>query len=821
MTICFFTLSSLHTNYAQYQLAGQQSDAIKFSNISRLVVHELQKERGRTAAYLGNPDDESLKELNAQRKEADAKIKDLSIWLEAQHYQISLDLAKIQQQIQKIKDIRTAVNQKSNDTNNIIKQYIGVISYFINYKKNVSELYVNRDLFAISSTLEKVEDIKELSGIERAVGANQLRKPKFEFEMYQKFRHLGASIQEGITKLHESAPQNLKNGVKSLIESGPAIQIEDFRRKLYLNSLQGEYENISANQWFDTSTKVIGLMHELNNTISVAGLEITNQKLGEAKEKFIKNIFLILLISLFILITLYIIRKGVTNPLVNMASAIKRLSAGDTKTQIYGKEFENEIGNMANSLEVIRENGIESVQIKSALQSVSTGIVIIDNDGIIIYANHTFRKTLENHKQHISKSYPDFNYNNPIKQNAKLLTHSETCPLFETLKTNVNYILNFENECILNIKAQPVENEFFERLGVVLEIYDETQEIKLQNNIEFLIKNAVNGDLSQRIRFSSNNNFLMSLSNEINHLMETLEITLNSLESMFANLANGNLTLRLDSDNEGIFKNLEQNANKTADNLSQIIKDIINNSNNILNTSDIIAKGSADLSERSQEQAANLQEAAASMEELSTSVKITSNNAKAADDLASNSITIASKGEAVIKNAIGSMEKIQQSSISISTITTLIDEIAFQTNLLALNAAVEAARANEAGKGFAVVAEEVRSLAHRSATASKDIKKLISDSSMYINQGVTYVMETNTVLQEILKSSQDVSSLISKIACSSSEQSIGLELIHRTVSHLDELTQKNAILASESNSSIYVMQEQSHKIDDITKVFKI
>src|SRR3546814_3040503 len=89
----------------------------------------------------------------------------------------------------------------------------------------------------------------------------------------------------------------------------------------------------------------------------------------------------------------------------------------------------------------------------------------------------------------------------------------------------------------------------------------------------------------------------------------------------------------------------------------------------------------------------------------------------------------AGRGGKVADNAVAAMQQIEGSAQKIVDIVSLIDEIAFQTNLLALNASVEAARAGEAGKGFAVVAQEVRGLAQRSASASKDIKELITESN--------------------------------------------------------------------------------------------
>ena len=97
-------------------------------------------------------------------------------------------------------------------------------------------------------------------------------------------------------------------------------------------------------------------------------------------------------------------------------------------------------------------------------------------------------------------------------------------------------------------------------------------------------------------------------------------------------------------------------------------------------------------------------------------------------------------------NAITAMAEINESSATISSIISTVDEIAFQTNLLAVNAAIEAANAGDGGRGFAVIAAEVRQLSTRSASAAREIKALIQDSLLKVAKGTELVTKSGETL---------------------------------------------------------------------------
>ena len=308
---------------------------------------------------------------------------------------------------------------------------------------------------------------------------------------------------------------------------------------------------------------------------------------------------------------------------------------------------------------------------------------------------------------------------------------------------------------------------------------------------------------------------------ERTHAAERLERVVTSLGAGLAELARGDLMARIEAELHDDADGLRRDFNAAAEALQAAMAAIIEVVATIRNDADQISGAIDELSTRSEGQAASLAETAAAVDQITDAVKKTADVVGAAHKVVSAAKSDAERSGQIVREAIGAMGGIEQSSKHVVRIIGVIDEIAFQTNLLALNAGVEAARAGDAGRGFAVVASEVRALALRSAEAAKEIKGLISSSTTQIDHGVDLVGQTGKALERIVAQVVEIDNVVSAIARSAEEQASALQQVDRAVSQMDQSTQRNAEMAQQTTAAARALATQTGELERLTSRFAV
>jgi len=326
------------------------------------------------------------------------------------------------------------------------------------------------------------------------------------------------------------------------------------------------------------------------------------------------------------------------------------------------------------------------------------------------------------------------------------------------------------------------------------------------NETDVVIRTAgEEGKLNTGIALDDKKGAWKTLSEAINHLLESIAIPVLEVNRLINEIAMGDLSQSYELEANGDIRELKQALNTALSNLNDLLGQIAQSAQVVdessaemlsaseemnANTSEI-ASAIAQMSSGAQNQVVKVDESSSLVEAILNTANAMEQKAETINEAAKSGVESSEKGRKMISNVSRSMNDISEfshktsdsikvlteRSKEISRVLSVITDIASQTNLLALNAAIEAAQAGDAGRGFAVVAEEIRKLAEDSRKSAGEIENLIKDVQNDTTQASSIIDTMNKTVAEGNQASEQASEVFNEIA----------ESTQRTLSSSEEI----------------------------------
>ncbi|OOF23049.1 chemotaxis protein [Salinivibrio sp. IB574] len=334
--------------------------------------------------------------------------------------------------------------------------------------------------------------------------------------------------------------------------------------------------------------------------------------------------------------------------------------------------------------------------------------------------------------------------------------------------------------------------------------------------------------------------FAQRMGQPVNNMLEKL----NDIAS-----GDGDLTQRLSVNGHDEIALLGHAFNRFVEKLQGTIQHVAQVTARVTSTANDMANQTSSVAKKLQVHDNETEQVVTAVTEMSSAAQEVAQNTTQVADAATSATQDAQDAQAQVHDSIASVQRLvermgqssnevdqlKSQSDKITSVLSVIGDIAEQTNLLALNAAIEAARAGEQGRGFAVVADEVRTLASRTQTSTHEIRDMLDGLHVHVDSAVKTIAESDQECKAMAESSAEigekitsvsaafaqVNDMTSQIASAASEQTTVTEDIHRNLVSIRDIVASLLVSSEASSSAAADLSALGQELDALVGQFKI
>ncbi|WP_240002341.1 methyl-accepting chemotaxis protein [Oleisolibacter albus] len=350
------------------QDVGRLAALSTFSADVSALVHELQRERGSSALFMGSGGRQFGAELEQQRQRTDAALGrfDQAAAALGPAGSVAERLAAVRQGLAGLQGQRARVSALGVELKDTVAFYTGIITNLIAVAHDLALHSPSAEVGNLISAYVNLMQAKERAGIERAVGSAGFAAGAFAPDLYRRFVSLAAEQEAYLAVFRSFAQPDQRQALEAALTGPAAEAVAALRKTAYDSPTTGTTGGVAAPDWFATSSRRIDALKQVEDRMA-ADVAATAHAAGAAADRAVWTALtaVVLLLGGALLLARSIVR-GITGPLVQLTGIMGHLAAGDVSVRVEGTGRKDEIGAMSRSVEVFKANRIQADALAAA-----------------------------------------------------------------------------------------------------------------------------------------------------------------------------------------------------------------------------------------------------------------------------------------------------------------------------------------------------------------------------------------------------------------------------------------------------------------------
>ena len=353
--------------YSQFQseleLIGVRESAKLTPQISD-AVHELQRERGKSAGFISSKGKTFSDTLPSQRTRTNQKLEKLKAAFSnfdfASHKaNLESSVKAATNKLNRLNEVRSAIDRVGITVPQMASYYTDTINAFLFVVREIQLDSTDDKISKALTAYVSLMHAKEHAGLERAMGAAGFGSGNFSRKIYNRFIREIEAQRILLEEFHEVATKPVIKKFDQTVSPQAMAEINRMRKIALASPETKSLAGITGPQWFAASTKVIDLMKQAEDTAGQAVLNTADEKINSLWYTLILEVVVGLALLAGTLMLAIGMARSISQPFARLNNAMTRMSDGDLDVEIEDAERADEFGEMAKSLVVFRQASLD------------------------------------------------------------------------------------------------------------------------------------------------------------------------------------------------------------------------------------------------------------------------------------------------------------------------------------------------------------------------------------------------------------------------------------------------------------------------------